>query len=288
METFKADELLSLIRGLIDQIAIGKTTEDTLRPEWRKLVVESLTKLEAACERLGLRLASLQIKRMLPALTLPTKGEAVALDRFTRQITTIIEDEMSLRLFFFLPEERARDYTKPNQFGDQVSAAFPRAISDIEESSKCYALGRWTAAVFHLMRVMEVGLRGLAASLKDPRLDPRRNPSWDSILKKCDEELEKPLAQRSLEWQSDEPFFSTAAANLRSVKDAWRNPTMHVDQTYTDEIAFGVIHAVRGSMRHLAGKLNDQPYQHQSNLAAFVGVSFDTAFRTFIFSFGEL
>jgi hypothetical protein len=103
---------------------------------------------------------------------------------------------------------------------------------------------------------MEVGLRALAASLNDPRLDPKRNPSWDAILKKCDEELEKSIKDRSPEWRQEDAFYSTATANLRSVKDAWRNPTMHVEQNYDPEIAMDIWNAVRGFMRHLAKKLS--------------------------------
>lgn len=77
-----------------------------------------------------------------------------------------------------------------------------------------------TAAVFHLMRVMEVGLRALAAALNDPSMDPRTNPTWERILGRCDAELQKPRNQRSPAWAADDVFFSDAVANLRAVKDA--------------------------------------------------------------------
>ena len=118
------------------------------------------------------------------------------------------------------------------EFGEDTIAKFQPVGSDVEEAGKCYAAGRDTACVFHLMRVMEVGLRALGSSLNDPRLDPKRNPSWDSILKKCDEELGKALKDRAVEWRDDDAFYSTATANLRAVKDAWRNPTMHVENLH--------------------------------------------------------
>jgi len=141
-------------------------------------------------------------------------------------------------------------------FGEAIIERFPASGNDIEEAGKCYAAGRDTACVFHLMRVMEIGLRTLGASLKDTRLDPKRNPSWEAILKKCDEELGKALSDRAVEWREDDAFYSTATANLRVVKDAWRNPTMHVDQTYTEETALDVWNAVRAFMRHISSKLS--------------------------------
>lgn len=107
------------------------------------------------------------------------------------------------------------------------------------------------------MRTMEVGLRALASTLNDPRLDPKRNPSWDSILRKCRDEGSKHLADRSPEWTVDEPFFSGAAAALTAVKDAWRNPTMHVEIHYDDEKSLSIWYCVRTFMRHLATKLHE-------------------------------
>jgi hypothetical protein len=142
-------------------------------------------------------------------------------------------------------------------FGGDVHGRFLAANDDIEEAGKCTGLGRDTACVFHLMRVMEVGLRSLGKSLNNPNLDPARNPSWETILRPCDEELKKPLNRRCPEWQTDELFFSTATANLRAVKDAWRNPTMHVERRYNHEEAGDVWNAVRAFMRHLATKLSE-------------------------------
>jgi hypothetical protein len=142
-------------------------------------------------------------------------------------------------------------------FGGDVQGRFPSASDDVEEAGKCIGLGRNTASVFHLMRVMEVGLRSLGKSLNNPELDPKRNPSWETILRPCDEELKKPLSKRSSEWQTDEQFFSTATANLRAVKDAWRNPTMHVERRYNDEEARDAWNAVRAFMRHLATKVSE-------------------------------
>jgi hypothetical protein len=104
---------------------------------------------------------------------------------------------------------------------------------------------------------MESGLRALSRSLADPRLDPKRNPSRETIFKKCDEELTRPLQERTTAWRGDESFYSNVTANLRAVKDAWRNPTMHVERNYTDEEALDVWNSVRAFLRHIATKLSE-------------------------------
>ncbi len=166
-----------------------------------------------------------------------------------------MRDELSHMEVWVITKEERR-FLKPEPFGPDIATKFLPARDDLEEAGKCLAFGRGTACVFHLMRVMEVGLRALAGSLNDPRLDPRRNPSWDSILKKCDEELQKPLKDRALEWRADDAFFSAAAAQLHAVKDAWRNPTMHVERRYMTDEAEDVWNAVKGFMRHLAQRLS--------------------------------
>jgi len=148
-------------------------------------------------------------------------------------------------------------YLSPEPFGQEVHSRFHTANYDMNEAGKCLSFGRNTAAVFHLMRVLEVGLRALGKALNDPSLDSKRNPNWETILRKCDQELQKPHKDRSPEWAADEPFFSTATVNLRAVKDAWRNPTMHVEQVYDDEQAREVWSSARAFMRHLATKLQD-------------------------------
>jgi hypothetical protein len=46
---------------------------------------------------------------------------------------------------------------------------------------------------------------------------------------------------------------------LRAVKDAWRNPTMHVRIAYDEEESRDVWNTVRVFMRHLATKLEEAP-----------------------------
>ena len=168
-----------------------------------------------------------------------------------------VDETQSLRFFSMTPQE-AEEYNEPWRGWEAVTEGFPHSYRDVYEASRCLAVARYTAVVFHLMRVMEIGLRFLGEALNDESLDPSRNPSWDNILKKCEKELQKPIKDRSPEWHADERFFATATANLRAVQYAWRNPTLHVENHYGEEEAREIYRAVRGFMRHLATKLGEQ------------------------------
>jgi hypothetical protein len=166
-------------------------------------------------------------------------------------------DELDARHFLAIEPNKTQLLVGPIQFGAEVASAFPSAVTDIEEAAKCLALARGTACVFHLMRILECALRTLAASLNDPDLDPHRNPSWDTILRKCRAELARPLAQRSPEWKRDDQFYSAVTERLMAVKDAWRNPTMHVEKKYTEEEAEDTWNATRAFMRQVATKIHE-------------------------------
>jgi len=233
---------------------LGHKGHDVFPEGARDSIQKEIPKYRQILEEADLQLSLDSFERFVDHLAKPgvTTGQ---LGESAEELQNRIGDELSHMLLWQVTREDAR-FLDVDPFGADVSGKFPSARDDIEEAGKCLAFGRATACVFHLMRVMEVGLRALSASLNDPTLDPKTNPTWENILGRCDRELAKPLAQRSAEWRKDEPFFSTASANLRSVKDAWRNPTLHVERKYTEEEARDVWYAVRGSIRHLAIKLS--------------------------------
>lgn len=173
------------------------------------------------------------------------------------EIATRIQDELSLKLVMQIDSEDQAYFTDPRgKFGKATLDKFPSIVGDVESAGRCYASGNGTACVFHLMRVMECGLRALGKSLDDTSLDPKTNPTWQKIISRCTDELKKPLRNRSDLWRQDEVFFSQASASLMAVKDAWRNPTMHVEQNYDNDQALVVYNAVRGFMSQLSSKLS--------------------------------
>jgi hypothetical protein len=165
-----------------------------------------------------------------------------------------ITDETGLALFMVIPKNKIEFFEKPNLFGQQVADNFPSATLDIEEAGKCYAAGRNTATVMHLMRVMEVGLRLTATALGLP--DPT-HANWQSIIDKINREINQKAATKDPAWLKVEPFYSQVSAHLFAVKTAWRNPVMHIHSTYDEERALDIFNAVKGFMRHLATELNE-------------------------------
>ncbi len=218
----------------------------------------NLDPMREYCLAMGLTFSVQQIDR-IKAILEQTDLHLVKRANLAVQIQSLsvrIQDELQASLFLSIPKEREDFYRDPrHQFGKPTLDKFPSIVTDVESAGRCYATGNATATVFHLMRVMECGLRVLGKSLGDPSLEPTRNPTWESMLRKCDEELKRPLKERTDEWRRADQFYSESTANLRAVKDAWRNPTMHVEQVYDDDQAFTVFNTVKSFMRHLSTRL---------------------------------
>jgi hypothetical protein len=137
-------------------------------------------------------------------------------------------DELDKRFFLSVSPEEIEYYRQQSPlFGQEVEDKFPSMSEDISEAGKCLALGRSTACVFHLMRVMEIGLRRVGTAI-GVALTASKN--WQNIL----DEMNKRI--RAMD-QKDEKTkrYASASAHLYNVKLAWRNEVMHPKQTYTAE-----------------------------------------------------
>lgn len=67
--------------------------------------------------------------------------------------------------YLLVPASHRPFFETPNLFGTTVADEFEDAERDIAAAGRCIALDEWTAAVFHLMRVAEIGLQRLADGL---------------------------------------------------------------------------------------------------------------------------
>ncbi len=152
--------------------------------------------------------------------------------------------EMEDRLFTYIPPDHASRYDQKELFGKDVNAKFPTIQFDLVEAGNCYALGRGTAVVFHLMRIMETGVQAFGTKLGVALVDEK---NWQNILDEINKQI-KTLPPKEL----DTVKMSQAAANLYAVKLAWRNEVMHPKDTYTLEEADNLIRQVKIFMEQLA------------------------------------
>jgi hypothetical protein len=161
--------------------------------------------------------------------------------------------EMGAILFLYLNPERVKymvgDDPDAAPFGDAVLAAFPSAAMDVREASNAYALERWPASVFHLMRVLEFGLGALAARFG---VSVERS-TWHEIIEAIEGKIRKIApASEGADWKKQQKEFSDAATQFMFFKDAWRNHIMHVRDVYDEGRAMSIFQHVREFMNKLA------------------------------------
>jgi hypothetical protein len=195
-----------------------------------------------ACTEIGLRISVKCLDSLLQQMNDPheTYGNIVDL---VAEAQRLITWEMEDRLFMFVPPERAECFDKPELLSQSVLAKFPALQFDIVEAGNCYASGRGTACVFHLMRIMETGVQEFGKKLNVSLVNEK---NWQNIL----DEINKAI--KALPKGPSATEMSQVSANLYAVKLAWRNEVMHPKDTYTLEEADSLIRQVRIFMQQLA------------------------------------
>lgn len=162
-----------------------------------------------------------------------------------------IQDEFADVVLLWIEEKEY--YQQDELFGPKVGEHFKGAAFDIKEAGSCYAAGRYTASVYHLMRVVEFAKNSIAK-----RVDyPDARPNWDGVLNFIDAELKRERDKMSELFKGDLEFIGGIAAHMRAVNIAWRRRVAHVERTYTQEEAKRILQETRNLMQHIAEKLSE-------------------------------
>jgi hypothetical protein len=241
MEKFSAEEFFN-IASLLQALRIIEVEEPVIQKDSR-LATDWLPKLRKSCDSIGLHLSSKHIVRIIERLDTGKVQPKEFQENMLLELQHRMTDEMEDQLFMYLPPDQAEFYNQAELFGKDVNTKFSTTQFDIVEAGNCYASGRGTATVFHLMRIMEVAVQEFGAKL-GVSLVGKKN--WQNILDETNKAIGKlPKSPQAI-------VMSQASANLYAVKLAWRNEVMHPKDTYTLEEAENLIRQVKIFMEQLA------------------------------------
>jgi len=241
-------QLINRIRGEVHYNNEWQRPDPVVSKQSKQDYTKLFMAFKQECEKLGLLTSIDTSQKIIRLLTSKELGLS-EIDVLGQELMGRLCVELKSRIFFSIELENMKFLLEKHQFGNEVNEAFPTTNIDIEEAGKCLALDRYTACVFHLMRVMEVGIKSIGNYIKIPELSDIKNKSWESILRICNTYLK--------ESKSKDQFLIETVAMLHSVKDAWRNPTMHAENIYIKERAMDVWNAVRSFMQQLSTKLHE-------------------------------
>lgn len=224
-----------------DDTVLGARKGDELKAQ-----LERLTRLEAHCIELGLVATAATARKLMDAER--NGHETIARMRFLwSEMHDRLVDELRGSVLMALEPDKARLFNTPHPFGDPVAQRFPSAVVDVEEAAKCLALDRATACVFHLMRVLEIGLQALASDLGLTKVEK----NWQQLIQDVDGKINA-LPHSTAAEKEHLAHRSGAVSHLKNVKDAWRNDVMHPRAAYSEEQAHDIWTHTRALMRKLA------------------------------------
>ncbi len=231
----------------------GERVLDGDRDNYRK----ALDEIEYTSETCDLDALPDQIERVRAELKEPqcTYGEV---GQLMNDLRLRMHDQLKRRLCLYIQPSRAGYYQNADSLGAQLAGGYDDAFDDAAEAYRCLALGRYTAAVFHSMRVLEVGLSKLAAHFG---VDFSHS-NWHKIIEAVESRIRdmgKDPTTRAADWQDQQERFSQCACSLMLLKNAWRNYTAHARGKFDDQEAIRVLDWVGSFMSGLY-RLLPQPF----------------------------
>ncbi len=188
------------------------------------------------------------------------RGESVV-DNQVVQMAVIRQSlmtELEARVFVPVTPEHAQYYREPMKGWEEVTSRFPETITDVEGASRCYALARYAACVYHTMQVLEHGLLRLGAFMQvnDPK------SGFTAVSNALQRVLDKKYQDRTDVERQHYAFFEQLNGSVQAMKNAWRNKIGHAQGVvilltpdFTPTIAMEIYVATRGFMRRLATDL---------------------------------
>jgi hypothetical protein len=245
---------LNYMCGVIDAFKdVPLETPSTLNSEVVPFVRGFLGAIKDSFNELEMPLVLSQAERAINSLD---SGNLAKVYAELSELNTRIMESLSFQILLVLPSSRKQNFEEPLADWGKVPEKFPSAIKHIEEAERCFALNRNTGCVFHLMGVMQVGLIELARHLRKP-VD--LFDKWETLIGKVETGIDaKRSSMNSKRWRVVEHFYSEIVSDLRAVKNAWRNPTMHFRRTYDEAEAAKVKSKVKDFMLHLSLKVKER------------------------------
>jgi len=155
--------------------------------------------------------------------------------------------------YYCYPAHKAQVFYNWQDEWGPVYSSFPDAYADIFLGVDCWAMGHDTASVFHMMRVLELGLSWLAKDVgEEMGVD-----NWHNVIDRIEKRIREAAntMPKGLEKTSRLQFLSQAAKEFRYFKDGrrlWRNYVSHNRGIYDEHQARSVLEHVKSFMLTLA------------------------------------
>jgi len=226
----------------------------------RQKALAHLRGIEPQFRTIGIEIAAETVSELIVDLQKDMDRSVQWLIDRVDAIEKIAEKELKLKAFFYIPLERMKFWPKmnaPYAFGKEVADSFPSSASDANHAAFCLAASFSTAAVFHLMRVLEIGLSVLGGEFGVSLAHTNWAPAIEQIESKIRDMHKDPKWKALPDCKEQQEFYAQAASHFGILKDAWRNHAMHARGKYAQDEAELIFENVKAFMRKLAERLDE-------------------------------
>jgi hypothetical protein len=226
----------------------------------RDTVAQVFADVRELCREFDLQTARVRADFALAALdneTLDTLGAEV-----TELVRHIRHDLQSCSIW---PIARNRVWSFSLALNEKAAAAFPSAGSDMAEGGRCFGFGRYSAAVFHMLRAADPGVRALARAANATTAAAHDGADWAPLLTLIDARVSVistwPAGTAKV---AALEFFQGALGEARGLHDAARklaNPS--ATATLEEHQALHVCHTTKDLLVRLSERMTES---HQRTL----------------------
>ena len=169
--------------------------------------------------------------------------DPMLLEGFMREIQLRFDEDLGKHVYLQLRPDVAAFFEDSIDKRWRPIADRFKCDFDIAEARQCIGLERPTAAVFHLMKVVEAAVLELQMFLKTRDMKAH----FGSVLQRLEHVTQKEQFEHLPEHLKPyKQFMVDVLAQLHAVKDSWRNKVTHVDANivpvglFTEEMARGI------------------------------------------------
>ena len=161
-----------------------------LEPDARTKFKNAMQELFAELKELPVSPAILdQAQQILKQTDQGNRGVLIAL---SGQLERAIQYDLARHLFLLVDERHKDQWRDPEKwFGETAVNRFSSARRDMRDCVRCLAIEQSTASVFHAMRIVEHGLRDLAARLKLEPKGPVESENWKNLIDQIESAIRK-------------------------------------------------------------------------------------------------
>ncbi len=161
-----------------------------------------------------------------------------------------VHEDLDANIFLVVSIDKASFFDIDWLRNTAIFDAFPAAVfPEMQNAGRCYAFGQNEACMFHLMRVVDYGLRLVAASLAS-QYDAR---NWVGIGDAIQKKMEAKYNTKTSDWKQSEPFYASILTDIQAISRGHRNPVVHeLEKKYDDKEAHYMLVVTEAFMSHLA------------------------------------